>query len=66
MSMNPMYAKQMIQMAEENKQSLNIRKEIILDDEMMDDKIDFLIELITGSEHIGSVKKAAELQHINL
>ena len=31
MSMNPMYAKQMIQMAEENKQSLNIRKEIILD-----------------------------------
>ena len=44
--MNPMYAKQMIQMAEENKQSLNIRKEIILDDDTTDEQLGAIIRMM--------------------
>ena len=42
----------------------NIEKEILLDDDILEDKIDYLIELINHSSKPGFVKHAAELQDI--
>jgi hypothetical protein len=42
----------------------NIEKEIILDDDILEEKIDYLIELVQQSSKQGSVKHAAELQEI--
>lgn len=42
----------------------NIEKEILLDDDILEEKIDYLIELVKDSSKQGSVKHAAELQEI--
>jgi hypothetical protein len=42
----------------------NIEKEIILDDDILEEKIDYLIELVQQSSKQGLVKHAAELQEI--
>lgn len=42
----------------------NIEKEILLDDDILEEKIYYLIELVKDSSKQGSVKHAAELQEI--
>ena len=44
--MDKQYAKQMIQWAEEAKQILTIRKEIILDDEVTDEQLGTIIRMM--------------------
>lgn len=42
----------------------NVEKEILLDDDILEEKIDYLIELVNQSSKQGAVKHAAELQEI--
>ena len=42
----------------------NVEKEILLDDDILEEKIDYLIYLVKQSSKDGSVKHAAELQEI--
>ena len=42
----------------------NIERELLLDDECLDEKIDFIIELVRSSTVSGSVKNAATLQEL--
>lgn len=44
--MDKHYAKQMIEMAEQNKQSLTIRKEIILDDDLTNEQLGDIIRMM--------------------
>ena len=41
-----MYAKQMIEMAEQDKQFLNIRKEIIIDDDTTDEQLGSIVRMM--------------------
>jgi hypothetical protein len=42
----------------------NIEKEILLDDDSLEDKIDYLIDLVQNSSKSGAVKNASDLQEI--
>jgi len=42
----------------------DIEREILLDDDILDEKIDELISSITNSENTGYVKNAPSLQYI--
>lgn len=42
----------------------NIERELLLDDECLDEKIDFMIELVRSSTVTGAVKNAATLQEL--
>ena len=42
----------------------DIEREILLDDDILDEKIDELISAITNSENTGYVKNAPSLQYI--
>ena len=44
--METTYLKQMVQFAEESKESLNIRKEIIMDDDTTDEQLGYIIRMM--------------------
>jgi hypothetical protein len=44
--MDTTYLKQIIEMAEESKENLNIRKEIILDDDTTDEQLGMIIRMM--------------------
>ena len=44
--MEKRYAKEMIKLAEESKQTLNIRKEIILDDDTTDEQLGAIVRMM--------------------
>ena len=61
-----MYAKQMIEMAEQDKQFLNIRKEIIIDDDTTDEQLGSIVRMMyrakerQNNELIERCKREAE------
>lgn len=61
-----MYAKQMIEMAEQDKQFLNIRKEIIIDDDTTDEQLGSIVRMMyrakerQSNELIERCKREAE------
>jgi lysine/ornithine N-monooxygenase len=65
--MDKRYAKQIIEWAEEAKQTLTIRKEIIIDESVTDEKLGNIIRMMykakveTQNEQIKHAKQKAEL-----
>jgi len=61
-----MYAKQMIEMAEQDKQFLNIRKEIIIDNDTTDEQLGSIVRMMyrakerQSNELIERCKREAE------